>query len=162
MGTTDEQPADAIPAAAVPFEEMEALVGRRFPGGSYVVERWENALLHDVVESPEPTAGLVHPIGLFHVPLAACGWTYAEIFEVCRAESDEAIRAGEYTWELFAPLREGVDYAISGEFVDVERKRGRRGGLFDAVTFRLDVTDRATGQRAAAVTNTWLFLRSDP
>ena len=146
----------------VSTEDMNALVGRRFPGGTYVVERWENVLLHDVVEAGEPLDGFVHPIGLFHVPLAACGWTYAEIFETCHAESDEAVRAGEYTWELVEPLREGVEYSISGEFVDVERKQGRCGGVFDAVTFRLDLTDASTRRLAASVTNTWLFLRSEP
>jgi len=141
---------------------MEALVGKRFPGGSYTVERWENVLLHDVVEHPVDPTGIVHPIGLFHVPLAACGWSYREIFEICGAESDEAVRAGEYTWELTAPMRAGVTYDIAGEFVDVERKHGRRGGVFDKVTFRLDLSEQTTGALVARVTNSWLFLRSDP
>ena len=141
---------------------MQALVGERFPGGSYTVERWENVLLHDVVEYPVDPTGIVHPIGLFHVPLASCGWTYREIFEICGAESDEAVRAGEYTWELEAPMREGITYDIAGEFLDVERKQGRRGGVFDKVTFRLDLSEQATGVLVARVTNSWLFLRGDP
>lgn len=144
----------------VTLVQMEALVGARFPGGNYTVERWENVLMHDVVEFPPSSDGVVHPIGLFHVPLAACGWNYRQIFEVCQAESDEAVRAGEYTWELLAPMREGVTYDVDGEFTDVERKQGRRG-VFDKVTFRLDMTDRSTGVRTASVTNSWLFLRSD-
>ncbi len=111
----------------VEFADMQAIVGTKFPGGSYNVEHWENVLLYDVVEFPADPTGMVHPIGLFHVPLAACGWTYGEIFEICRAESDEAVRAGEYTWELAAPMREGVDYDVEGEFLAVERKRGKRG-----------------------------------
>jgi hypothetical protein len=146
----------------VDLGQMQSLVGRRFPGGSYTVERWENVLLHDVVEQPPPSDTLVHPIGLFHVPLAACGWTYAEIFEICAAESDEAVRAGEYTWELHEPMREGRRYDVTGEFTGVERKTGRRGGVFDKVTFRLDLTDHATGARTATVSNSWLFLRSEP
>jgi hypothetical protein len=144
------------------FDRMEALVGVRFPGGSYTVERWENVLLHDVVEYPVDPTGIVHPIGLFHVPLAACGWSYREIFEICGAESDEAVRAGEYTWELESPMREGITYAVDGEFVAVERKQGRRGGVFDKVTFRLELSVQATSEPVARVTNSWLFLRSDP
>jgi hypothetical protein len=145
----------------VTLDEMRSLVGRPFPGGTYTVERWENVMLHEVTAAAPSPGGLVHPIGLFHVPLAACGWTYAEIFEICRAESDEAVRAGEYRWELHAPMREGVRYDVTGEFVDVERKQGRRGGIFDAVTFRLRLVDHAASTLAATVTNTWLFLRSD-
>jgi hypothetical protein len=145
----------------VALDEMRSLVGRAFPGGSYTVERWENVMLHEVTAAVPSPGGLVHPIGLFHVPLAACGWRFADIFEICRAESDEAVRAGEYRWELHSPMREGVRYDVRGEFVDVERKQGRRGGVFDAVTFRLEVFDHESSMLAATVTNTWLFLRSD-
>ena len=144
------------------LEEVRALVGRRFPGGSYRISRWENVLLHDVVEFAPPDGGIVHPIGLFHVPLAGCGWTYDEIFALCQAESPEAVRAGEYDWTFHEPLREGHTYDVSGEFTDVERKRGRQVGVFDRVTFRLELTDRESGKVAATVSNSWLFLRSEP
>jgi hypothetical protein len=144
----------------VSLDQMESLVGKKIPGGEYTVERWENVLLHDVVEFPPPPDGIVHPIGLFHVPLAACGWNYRQIFEVCGAESDEAVRAGEYTWELMSPMREGIAYRVDGQFTGVERKQGRRGGVFDKVTFRLEVVEQATGRQCARVTNSWLFLRS--
>jgi hypothetical protein len=130
-------------------DDVVGLVGRRFPGGSYTVAHWENVLLHDVVEHGPPAGDIVHPIGLFHIPLAACGWTYEEIFDLCRAESAEAVRAGEYDWQIVEPLRERVTYDVAGEFTDVERKTGRRGGVFDKVTFRLDLTDHETGRRAA-------------
>ena len=146
--------------SSVPIESMQALVGRRFPGGSYAVEHWENVLLHDVVVADLGPDGIVHPIGLFHVPLAACGWTYSEIFTMCQAESDEAVRAGEYTWQLVEPMREGRCYDVTGEFLGIERKHGR-AGAFDKVTFRLDLTDRDAGTVTAHVTNSWLFLRSD-
>jgi hypothetical protein len=145
----------------ITLDEMQALVGRPFPGGSYTVAHWENFLLHDVVECTPSGDGSVHPIGLFHVPLAACGWTYAEIFEQCHAESAEAVRAGEYHWEIAEPLLEDRTYDVTGQFVDVERKHGRRGGTFDKVTFRLDVTDRDRDVVVARVTNSWLFLRSE-
>lgn len=145
---------------ATGLDDMQALIGRAFPGGSYFVERWENVLLHDVVEFPPAPDGLLHPIALFHVPLAACGWTYSEIFAICGAESAEAVRAGEYEWELLGELREQQHYDVTGEFVAVERKQGRRGGVFDAVTFRLDLS--LDGDVVARVSNTWLFLRSSP
>jgi len=111
---------------------MESLVGKKFPGGEYTFERWENVLLHDVVEFPPPPDGIVHPIGLFHVPLAACGWNYRQIFEVCGAESDEAVRAGEYTWELMSPMREGIAYRLDS--ISTTTSWSERG-TFSGLTF---------------------------
>ena len=79
--------------------------------------------------------------------------------ELCHAESDEAVRAGEYRWILHQPLRVGVTYRMSGEFLGVERKQGRRGGLMDIVTHRIDLHDEA-GTLAAATIGSWIFLRS--
>ncbi len=145
---------------AVPYEEMQQLVGRPFPGGTFTIERWENFLLHDVFTAPEPSDGLAHPMYAFHGPLAAMGMTFAEFFELCRAESDDAVRAGTYDFQYFRPLREGETYEVRGEITGVERKRGRRAGLFDMVSFRLEMVD-ASGEVALSSGNTWLFLRSE-
>jgi hypothetical protein len=152
---------ETVDQRSVAVEELHELVGRKFPGGSYTVAHWENVLLHRAVEAEPAPGGVVHPVGLFHVPLAASGLTFAEIFALGRAESDEAVRAGEYTWELFEPLREDRTYDVGGEFTGVERKQGR-SGVFDKVSFVLDLTDHETGARVARVTNSWLFLRSSP
>lgn len=145
----------------VPLERMAALVGRRFPGGSYTIGHWENFLVHDALASSCDGSGLAHPAMLFHVPIAGVGVTIAEVFAMCEAESDEAVRAGAYVWEIARPLREEVEYRMDGVIVAVERKEGRRGGLMDVVTFRVDVMDAATDQVDASVTNTWVFLRRD-
>ena len=145
---------------AVPYEEMQQLVGRPFPGGTFTIEHWENFLLHDVFTAPPPADGLAHPMYAFHAPLAGMGMSFAEFFALCRAESDEAIRAGTYDFEYHRPILEGETYEVRGEITGVERKRGRRAGLFDKVTFRLEMLE-ASGERALTATNVWLFLRSD-
>ncbi len=146
---------------AVTIEEMRALVGHAFPGGTFTIERWESVLFSDVMVSPPLPDGLAHPAYLFHAPLAGLGLTYAEIFALCRAESDEAIRAGEYRWTVHRPLRVGRTYAMSGAITGVERKRGRRAGAMDLVTFQIDVREQADGEPVATVVNTWIFLRSE-
>jgi len=139
---------------------MQELVGSRFPGGTYTIEHWENVLLSDVMCAEPLPDGIAHPSFLFHAPLAGVGMTIGDIFELCQAESEEAVRAGEYRWQLHLSLRVGATYRMSGGFVGVERKQGRRGGLMDAVTFEIDLHDDASGEHAATVSNTWLFLRS--
>ncbi|GIU93361.1 MAG: hypothetical protein KatS3mg011_2267 [Acidimicrobiia bacterium] len=148
-------------AVAVPLAEMERLVGWRFPGGRTRIPRWESFLLNDVVCGPELPEGMVHPAACFHAPLAGIGMGYAEIFALCRAESDDAIRAGEYTFQIRRPLREEVEYWVEGEIVAVERKRGARIGLFDKVVFELRMLEPG-GEVAVVAVNSWLFLRSEP
>ena len=147
-------------AKPVTIEEMRELVGRPFPGGTFTIERWENALLCDVMAYERLPDDLAHPAYLFHAPLAGVGLKYGDIFALCRAESDEAIRAGEYVWDVRAPLRVGRTYRMSGSFTDVTRKEGRRAGLMDIVTFRIDVHDQADDALVATVVNSWIFLRS--
>jgi hypothetical protein len=148
-------------AGEVTSDEMQTLVGYRFPGGTFTIERWENVLLCDAMVCDPLPGGLAHPAYLFHAPLAGVGLKYGDIFALCRAESDEAIRAGEYQWDVYQPLRVGRTYRMSGEFTDVVRKRGRRAGLMDLVSFRIDVHDQADGSLAATVLNSWVFLRSE-
>lgn len=143
----------------IPLERMTALVGHRFPGGTYTIARWENFLLHDVMLTARGDDGTAHPAFLFHAPLAGVGVSIADVFALCHAESDEAVRAGEYVWELERPLREDVTYRMEGGITQVERKDGRRGGKMDLVTFTVELADAEIGVVDARVTNTWVFLR---
>lgn len=143
----------------VPLDRMTDLIGHRFPGGAYRIEHWENFLVHEALATSIGGGGLAHPAVLFHVPIAGVGVTIADVFALCEAESDEAVRAGAYVWEIDRPLREEVDYRMEGGIIAVERKAGRREGMMDLVTFRIEVIDVVSGNRDASVTNTWIFLR---
>jgi hypothetical protein len=144
----------------VTAEEMKALVGHRFPGGTYTIEHWENVLLSHVMEAEPLPDDLAHPACLFHVTLAGVGMRIADMFELFKAESDEAVRAGEYHWEIHRPLREGVAYEVSGQVVGMERKESRKLGPMDRASFRIDLRDAGTGELVATATSTWLVLRS--
>ena len=145
----------------VTAEEMQALVGHRFPGGTITIEHWENALLTDATGSAPLPNGIVHPAWLFHGAIAAVGSSLRELFELFRAESDEAIRAGGYEWTMQAPLREATVYRASGEVTAVERKTSRSLGPMDVTSFRIDLHDEA-GRLVASTSSTWLVLRSEP
>lgn len=147
--------------ARVTLEQMRELVGRPFPGGTFTIERWENTLFTEVMECDPLPDDLAHPAYLFHAPLAGLGVTYGEIFEICHAESAEAIRAGEYRWVIHEPLRVGHTYRMSGAITGVERKAGRRAGKMDLVTFEIAVHEHQDDSPVATVVNTWIFLRSE-
>jgi hypothetical protein len=150
----------SAPTRPVTIEDMQALVGHRFPGGTFTIEAWENALLCDAMSYERLPDGLAHPSYLFHAPLAGVGLKYGDIFELCHAESDEAVRAGEYVWEVHQPLRVGHTYRMSGGITGVERKQGRRAGLMDIVTFRIEMHECSDESPAATTVNSWIFLRS--
>jgi len=145
---------------AVAVEEIQGLVGTQFPGGSFTIEHWENVLLSDVMGVEPLPDDLAHPAYLFHLPLAGVGMTIKGLFELFQAESDEAVRAGEYRWEIHRPLRVGSTYRLEGGVVGAERKNGRQAGLMDLVTFRIDVSDAADGEPVASTTSTWILLRT--
>ena len=140
-------------------EQMQGLVGRSFPGGTFTIEPWENILLSDVMGIEPLPDSIAHPAYLFHAPLAGVGVRIPDIFELCQAESEEAVRAGEYHWVVHRPLRVGATYRMSGGFTGFERKEGRRGGLMDMVTFEIAMHDE-DGELAATTVSTWIFLRS--
>jgi hypothetical protein len=144
----------------VTLEEMLDLVGFELPGGSFTIEPWENVLLSDVMCTDPLPGGVAHPAYLFHAPLAGVGMRIADMFALFKAESDEAVRAGEYHWEIRQPLRVGSTYRMSGRVVGVERKESRKLGTMDVCGFRIDAHDAATGELAASTTSTWLVLRS--
>jgi hypothetical protein len=145
---------------AVTAEEMQALVGYRFPGGTYVIEHWENVLLSDVMCLEPLPDGVAHPAFLFHIPITGVGTSLAEMFALFRAESPEAIRAGEYHWELFRPLRVARRYRMSGEVVGMERKESRKLGPMDVASYRIDLHDDEDGELTASTHATWLLIRS--
>lgn len=144
----------------VTAEALQELVGYRFPGGTVAIAHWENVLLSDVMGVEPLPDRLVHPAALFHVTVAGAGLSIAEIFALFQAESDEAVRGGEFQWTFHDQLREDTPYAASGEVVAVERKQSRRLGPMDAVTFRFQLRDPETDALVAEARPTWLFLRA--
>ncbi len=138
--------------------ELQALVGHRFPGGSYRVGHWENWLLTDCTGAPPPADDVVHPIALFHVPIQGAGTSISELFALGRASGAGSVGLLGYDWEYFAPLREGIEYAIDGGIVEAERTVTDQGAIHDRVAFQIDLHDG--GDHVARITNRWVFRRS--
>ena len=139
---------------------MAALVGHRFPGGTYRIEHWENFLLTDCTGSPQLADGLVHPIALFHVPILGAGTSITELFELGGAVGAGSVGLEGYDWEYHEPLREDVTYRIEGGIVSAERRTADDAKPYDAVAFQIDLFDG--DHHVARVTNRWRFRREQP
>jgi acyl dehydratase len=139
-------------------DELAALVGHRFPGGTYRIAHWENWLLTDCTEREPMPDALVHPIALFHVPILGAGTTIGELFRLGGASGDSgSVGLLGYDWEYLRPLREEVDYAVEGGIVGAER-RVSGDEVNDDVAFCIQL--HSGGEVAARVTNRWRFRRA--
>lgn len=141
-----------------PVEEIRALVGHEFPGGSYTIEHWENFLLTECTGAELLPNGMVHPVALFHVPILGSNTSIAEMFALGQAESDFSIGIESYDWEMFAPLREDAAYQIGGRVTEADRREHDNGRVFDRIQFQFTVT-APDGELAARVTITWHYNR---
>jgi hypothetical protein len=139
--------------------EMLALVGHRFPGGTYRIAHWENFLLTDCTGRAQLPDGLVHPVALFHVPIQGAKTSIGELFALTGAASAGSVGLDAYDWEYFKPLREEVDYQVDGGVVDVERCRTEAGAVYDRFVFSITLTE-PDGTLAARITNHWRIRRS--
>jgi acyl dehydratase len=140
-------------------DELAALVGHRFPGGTYRVAHWENWLLTDCTGREPLPDGLVHPIVLFHAPILGAGTSIAELFALGGVGAvSGAVGLLGYDWEYHQPLREDIDYRVDGGVVSAERHTSSAGAIADHVAFSIELSH--DGELAARVTNRWQFRRT--
>ncbi len=144
---------------AIPtVEELEALVGWQFPGGTYTVEPWRVWLTNDVVGAPQHTDGIAHPMFCYYAAMAGMGLSIDELFTLCRASADDGPMFGESDLRQLRPLEVGTTYTVRGQITSAVRKQGTRTGTFDIVAFRLEVV-APDGDVAGVVSNSFIYPR---
>ena len=144
----------------VALQELEALVGKPFPGGSYTIEPYRHWLFSAASGAAPTSAGVAHTMEVYYGALAGMGLSVDELFSLVVASADDGPMFGEATMEVERPLEVGATYTVTGGIVDVTRKEGRKAGVFDIVTFRLELAE-ADGAVAAVSTNSFIFPRRD-
>jgi hypothetical protein len=87
-----------------------------------------------------------------------CGLGVDEICAAADATTDDGPMVGSLALEYHEPLRVGETYAVDGEFVSIERKQGRRAGVFDLLLFELRLT-APDGAVAVTATQSWVLPR---
>lgn len=142
----------------IEVSELETLIGASFPTGEFTIEGYEHWLCADAVLSPPLPEGIAHPMYGYYVAIAGMGVTLEELFAMAGSSAEEGPMFGEAGLEFRLPLRIGTRYQVRGGIVAVERKEGKRVGIFDIVTVRLEVVD-PDGQIAALSTNSFVFPR---
>jgi hypothetical protein len=143
----------------IPSEEsMRALVGHRFPGGTYRIEHWENFLLSEATGIDPLPDRLAHPAHLFHVAINGVGTSISELFRLAHSGPEGPVSIDYYDWRIHDPLREAETYCLSGGITDF--RRTARGGspTRDSFTYEIELDD-TDGVRVAEVAFRWHYWR---
>jgi hypothetical protein len=144
----------------ISLEALEALVGTGFPGGSYTIEPYRHWLMNDAIGDRPTTSGTASPMEIYYGAMAGLGLTLDELFALAGATAADGPMFGEAEIEQRHPLQVGETYTVRGGITGAVRKEGRRAGVFDIVTFRLELVDDE-GEVAGISTNSFVFPRRD-
>ena len=136
------------------------LVGHRFPGGTYAIAEYVNWLWEDCILAEHDNA-LAHPSLGYFVAMAGLGVSIGEVMALLDGSPDSGVMFGENELEFHGSLRAGATYECEGEITGVERKTGKRAGVFDKLTFRIQVRERGASVPSVVCTNTWIFPRRE-
>ncbi|MFE5704306.1 hypothetical protein [Rhodococcus koreensis] len=117
----------------------DQLLGYQFPPGALHVLPYEDWLARDCIGALPAQGKALHPAWTLIGALRGMGLTLSELFAVIGAADDDGVMFGETEIDQYEPLEVERHYAISGRFVDVQRRRGRKLGTFDLVTFELTI-----------------------
>lgn len=139
-------------------ELRERLVGFRFPDGATVVRSHEAWLGHEAMLAPDDGDNQLTALWPLIVGMRGMGTSVAELCELAEMGSDDSVMFGELEITQTAPLVVDTQYSVQGEILDVVRRVGKRSGVFDVVTFELQLLTPC-GASAATVTNSFVFVR---
>ncbi len=140
-------------------EDYTHLIGHRFPGASYTLPEWLCWLWSDTAELP-PETGAAHPALAYFVAMQGTGVSIQDIFDLMDATAESGVMFGECELTWHRPLRPEATYQCEAEIVAVERKQGRRAGVFDKMSFRIIMREEGAAEPAAECVNTWVFPRN--
>jgi hypothetical protein len=143
-----------VPAEA----EMQALVGYRFPGGTYRIEHWENFLFSEATGIDPLPERLAHPAHLFHVAINGVGTSITELFRLAESAPGAPVSIDYYDWRIHEPLRENEIYSLNGGITGFERTARDGAPTFDSFTYEIAL-DHLGGARVAEVAFRWHFWR---
>jgi hypothetical protein len=141
------------------FAELEQrLTGHAFPGGTFVVEEYERWLAQDAMLAVRPAAPLLHPVWIVLGALRGMGLSIDELIELADARPTDGVVFGETELRQQQPLRAGANYRVRGGVKSIVRRTGRRAGVFDTLTFELELLG-TDGALVAVSSQTFIIRR---
>jgi acyl dehydratase len=139
---------------------LEHLPGTKLPEGSFTITAEEDEQLAETLGSRRPGDGIAHPSWAYMATQRGIGISVAGLCELADFDVNDGPMLGSVEMEYHQPLRVGVPYKVTGEILGIERKRGRKTGVFDILRYREELVD-PDGRTVAASTNTFILRRKE-
>lgn len=135
----------------------EHLRGRPLPEGTFTITEDEQRRLTAAMGSPSDGA---HPVWAYIAPQRGIGIGVAELGALADFDMRDGPMLGSVDMTYHRPMEVGVEYRVTGEVVDIERKHGRKTGTFDILTYRLRLI-APDGEEVVSATNAWILPRRE-
>lgn len=141
--------------------QLPNVVGTRLDGREpYVITASQNAELCRSTGVEPLQDGLAHPIYYYVATQVAMGMTVADLCAVCDFDVEDGPMMGSSEVRFSANLKVGVPYRVSGEIIGLVRKKSRKLGAMDVLTYRLRLHD-LDGEAALETDNVWILPRRE-
>ena len=126
----------------------------------YVITAEQNAALCRTTGTEPAADGTAHPIYYYIATQVAMGKTVAGVCAACDFDVEDGPMMGSSGVRFSAPLKVGESYRVTGEIVDLVRKRSRKLGVMDVLTYRLRL-HATDGARVLETDNVWVLPRKE-
>ena len=104
--------------------------------------------------------GTAHPIYYYVATQVAMGVTVAGLCEACTFDVEDGPMMASSGVRFDAPLRVGESYRVTGEILSLVRKRSRKLGVMDVMTYRLRL-HLLDGTQVLETDNVWVLPRKE-
>jgi hypothetical protein len=126
----------------------------------FTITAEENAKLCRSTGSEPASDGTAHPIYYYIATQVAMGKTVAGVCEACEFNVDDGPMMGSSGVKFTEPLKVGESYKVTGEILDLVRKRSRKLGVMDVLTYRLRL-HKLDGTQVLETDNIWVLPRKE-
>lgn len=110
----------------------------------------------------EPAAdGGAHPIYYYIATQVAMGKTVAGVCATCDFDVEDGPMMGSSGVRFSGQLKVGEDYRVTGEILSLIRKKSRKLGVMDVLTYRLRLHPAAGGAAVLETDNVWVLPRKE-
>ena len=135
---------------------LEHLAGTELPAGSFTITPEEHGRL--IAGLGGTTFEDAHPVWAYIATQRGIGISVAGLCALAEFDVDDGPMLGSVALTYDGPIEVGVEYRVTGEIVGIERKQGRKAGVFDVLTFRERLLAPG-GAEVASATNTFILPR---
>jgi hypothetical protein len=146
----------------IEFPPAPTVTGTSLDGTKiFTISAEENAALCRSVGVEPANDGSAHPIYYYIATQVAMGKTVAGVCETCEFDVEDGPMMGSSGVKFYEPLMVGQNYKVTGEILSLVRKKSRKLGIMDVLTYRLRLHKQADGTCILETDNVWVLPRKE-